>query len=201
MPDPMSGLFSNPPHVTVRRHDADDAAALSFRWEAPDGSDAEAIEGLVAGDPARFVYPNPQRAARLVRALRESDTYLQMTSQLALAEGRPVGYVLLTQVLVGDRTYLLHVGDAIAPDAPQGTRARLLGTVLHTARAGFYSAIVATTHAGDIPGVTLTALAAHNITVAPASPLPADELQIGELHPCGIDDHGGQLVLDPAFGQ
>lgn len=196
----MPDIFSTPPHVTVRHRGESDAPSLAFRWEMPGGSDEAAIAALVAADPARFVFADPKRAVRLVRDLHESGVYLQMTSQLALAEGRPVGYVLLTQVMVGDRTYLIHVGDAIAQGAPAGTRERLLGTVLHTARAGFYSAIVATTHAGGIPKVKLTHLAEHRITVATDSPIAADDLLIGELHPGGIDDYGGELALDAAFG-
>ena len=98
---------------------------------------------------------------------------------------------------MGERTHLLLVGCSCDPAGPQETRSKLLSTVLHTARAGFYSALLAVCEPDALPGVKLNPVEEHGIT--PPSGIPAGRLLIGELIPDGIGTLGGTVTLDPAF--
>lgn len=193
----MADFFAGKPLHVITTHKTAEKRQVTVRWEHDDGSDTADIDRLIALDPDSFAKASPTDACNLVARLHQSQVYLQMTSQIAECDGKAVGYVLLTQVRVGERTHLLLVGCACDPAGPQETRSKLLSTVLHTARAGFYSALLAVCEPDALPGVKLNPVEEHGIT--PPSGIPAGRLLIGELIPDGIGTLGGTVTLDPAF--
>ena len=193
----MSDFSFGAPKVTVRAASAK-AVEATIRWEAEDGSDAAAIDELIAADSAQFLAPAPKDAQALVRRIRQSPVYQRMVTHVAELDGKLVGFAMFAQVRVGVRTHLLCVGSSVAPDAPANTRTKLLDAMVKSARAGFYSAVFATTAQDALPGLALKPAQDFDVSAPPA--IPAATLVAGELVPYGLSALGGQMVLDEAFG-
>lgn len=217
----MSDSSQPQPFRITTRH-IDSAKSILVRPETPDGSDITAIRHLIVSDTHRTIPGGAVGAVSLVDHLHESDAYLPAFSLVATVDGKPVGYLLAVQVVVGSWTMLSLVGMAIGldedvlplvarastpgagvtclpPDTSEPiTRANVMGHLLtstvKTARAAIYSGLFIVGDTATYPSLDLQTAATFGIT--PPEGISPDALFVCETLPGSILETHAPLELD-----